>query len=393
MALGMKSWLAVVGIGLALVAISTLPPSGIDAPRRERTPERARYDEIGSEMRRAHDVLLARRWADSLSALAIRTAEDGLALVLPTSVQSQPAALRWRTRVRSAHDALESRDPQLIVGVFWQPIRFGAVPDTPTDMTSRLTIVGTRDGVPYCLQVLTYIGNGNGFDVRWLGSAPPGDAVGACRAYAEHGLPGPQIQSWLKAGGIGFATRDSNRSTIDRLAANGPEARRLGLQWSSDAPMFGRRRHVLFDANAQVQGCLAGEAEACTRAVTDPELIGPESGNRAYTVDHSSVVGLGFYDVQAPFRLANATLLADLEREFGPAAFDRFWTSDQSVPAAFQSAFGMDMGEWLVTWVEPRIGLYRAGPGVPLGALPLSFVTFMALGAVATLAQHRRRVS
>jgi len=401
MARGMKAWLGAVGIGLALVAASTLPPSATDVPEHPKTPERVRYEQIRAGMQRAHDVLRAERWTDSLSGLAVETAVGGLASGLPAEARLAPDAVaEWKARLRAESAAIEPRDPRVIVGVYVQPLSLGAVPDTPTgSLLNRVTIVGTRNGEPYCLQVLPFM-RPDRLDERSLRRSTPDGAVGACRLYAEHGLPSARIQSWLKAGGIRFAAHPSGWAPIvhppqtraDAEASGRSALDVAGLGWSSDAPMFGLRSSRLFEAGAQVQGCLGGRARACERAVTDPELLRPTLGDQAYVVAHSSVVGTGTYELDRPFDFMNGTLLADLERDFGAEAFDGFWKSDQAVPEAFEAAFGTDMGDWLVGWVKPKIGLYGAGPGVPLDALPLCLVTLMVFGGVAMLVQRRRAV-
>jgi hypothetical protein len=45
-------------------------------------------------------------------------------------------------------------------------------------------------------------------------------------------------------------------------------------------------------------------------------------------------------------------MFTDLEREFGEERFRQFWTSDQDVVAAFQSAFRVSPGVWVQAWAS-----------------------------------------
>lgn len=89
---------------------------------------------------------------------------------------------------------------------------------------------------------------------------------------------------------------------------------------------------------------------------------------------------------------AEAHLFADLEREFGTEAFARFWTSDAAVPLAFESAFGIDAGTWMLRWTKEEVGTHQAGPGLRAGTSLLALLTLMALAATVSFMATRRRV-
>jgi hypothetical protein len=87
-------------------------------------------------------------------------------------------------------------------------------------------------------------------------------------------------------------------------------------------------------------------------------------------------------------------LLADLEADFGPEAFGRFWRSDAPVEMAFRDAFGIDVGPWVLSWVDRIYGTVPAGPRLagstttwPLG------LTLALFAAIAILFSRRRRVA
>ncbi len=81
-------------------------------------------------------------------------------------------------------------------------------------------------------------------------------------------------------------------------------------------------------------------------------------------------------------------LLADLEAEFGADAFLRFWSSGDAVEDAFESAFGVTVGEWMTVWVDSVSGTLDPGPGLPRSA---SSGTMLALGLLAGIALLRNR--
>ena len=85
---------------------------------------------------------------------------------------------------------------------------------------------------------------------------------------------------------------------------------------------------------------------------------------------------------KGPFRFEGRYLLADLEREFGPEAFTRFWTSDADVPVAFEQAFGMPLETWIMGWVESTAFTRTPGPGMPFSAKLGGLLTLMLFAAI-----------
>ena len=373
MATGMKHWLGLVAGGFAIVAVATLPPSTTEIYRTTSLPEQRRYDAVRTEVRRAHGVLRETRWSDSLSALAVRTAVDGLAFGFPESDRLTTEGVEeWKALLSAQVEAIEPRDGQMVVGFFAQPVVHGTIPDVPTpSVYGRHTFVGVRDGTPYCLQVNAL------FRIRDV-DLRSGASLGlaGCRLYAKYGAAGPRIQDWLDAGALGFALRSGD----DRPFA----------EFELDVPIFGLSRGI-YASTLELQRCLSGDTGACVRVVTDPEIIFARGGDVAYLVANSPVSNLDGFS-RSPFEYQDDYLLADLEAELGAEAFARFWTSDASVPQAFEAAFGVEMGAWVLTWVESEIGLYQAGPTTRAGAFWLSVLTLMVLASIASGTAMRRRV-
>jgi len=376
----MKRWLAVVTGSMGLVALWALPPSRLELPPTQKLPARLRHEAIEAELRRAHAALRALRWSDSLPSLAIRAAVDGVALGPPRAESLEAEVQAWEEAQRATLAALRPRDPDMVLGVFWQPADEATISGVPIGVrTRRVTFVGEHDGTPYCIHAVPYLTEpGARALLRHIVD------LDACRLYAKYGAPGERIQEWLDASSLGFA-----RVAVPTFAA---DYARLQPAPRGTMRLFGLSRPLYADQNLAVQACLAGRPAACERAVTDPQLISPQFGDEAWVVANSPASSFGGGASHPPFGYLDDGLLYELEARFGAEAFARFWTSTESVPEAFEAAFGEPLGEWVLRWIEGHVGLYRAGPSLPWSSLWLSALALTALAGVATAAGVRRRV-
>jgi len=376
----MKSWLAIVLAGAAALAVTGLPPERFELTPPETTPERERYEALRTELRVAETNLQMRRWSEWLSAAAVAAEPGSIAFGPPLSSEVTPEGIaEGEGSYRSAVEQLRPRQAEVRLGWFWEPLARGPARDNGL-RNGSMTFAGVRDGVPYCFVVVSYLEAQNA-DLR---AAFEQDGLGACRLYAQYGVPGAAIAEWLEAGGWGFGSRVGSH----------PDFLQLRSHVAADMPMFGTLRHPLASASLAVQGCLAGNPDACVRAVTDATLIARARPEEALVVADSP---LSHYSesagtLQPPFGYLDDTLLADAESEFGSEAFARFWSSDEPVAAAFATAFGVDMGSWLVDWVDPQLGVYRAGPSVAGTDGLLVMLALTVLAAMATRVAMRRRV-
>ena len=347
MAFGMKGWLALVVGSCAAVAASLLPPERIELEGDEKLPEQIRHDAVLSELRQAHMTLQLTRWSDSLSALLGSEALTG--------------------------------DHPLRVGAFWQPVLHGAMPDVPLGIPilANLTFADLGADQAYCFTVHTHPGTA-AFE-----GIPVADLPSPCQILDRFGVPGARIGEWLDRGAWEFAV---SREPI-------PDHLQLRDRSYADLPLFGTRRHPFATRDATTGGCLAGDPVDCSLSVTDPVYIGENGAELRRAMDASPVsyADLDWAD-ESPFGYLDDTLFADLERQFGAEAFARFWSSDQEVPAAFRNAFGVDLGEWVLGWVDQQLGVSRAGPSLPLGDLLLSIGTLSLFAAIASGAAISRRV-
>jgi len=441
MAFTMKHWLTVTLACMALVAAWRLPLATRDpaAPARVQAPEVIRQTELSGDVRRTHRVLQQVRWIDSLAPLVVGTATDGLAVTLPLSAGEVAAAARvlaaddeagdaqmpsagdappppvrnadvdalwgrFHDAVRRHEDAIRPRHPNMVVGYVYQPVTHGLTAGAPYDPRERReTYVGTHEGRGYCLQVAAMdvgqvvpammaevgrasdgairdgegaIRDGEGADER-----ADGRLLGPCRFYASHGLAGPRIQAWLEAGAIELAARPADGAAA---LAGMPDGQRgaFGLRLGLVRPVA-------------VERCLAGYVEACTRMFLAPgtvERLGTReairAANRPGMLDLQGAM-LNMPGAWSPLRDMRG-LLSDVEAEFGPDAFGRFWTSDLDVREAFEAAFQVDLTEWLMSWVDRSLGIEPSGPAVPRSA---ALGGLLAIGLLAAIATRRHRRS
>ena len=190
--------------------------------------------------------------------------------------------------------------------------------------------------------------------------------LGPCAYYRAFGMPGRLVDVWLRDRGWAFAHDGSwlrPAPTIDLTPNRGPG--------------FGTGQGVSFLWEMRIDGarCGLGETDSCTRALIDRP---PSEGSTwygytpptfwNYNVLYQSYSALGrgrdaYYrrvlGRREPF------LLADMVRILGRERFARFWTSNESVPAAFERAAGEPIGRWTSRWVVDQYGSTAGrGPGV-----------------------------
>jgi hypothetical protein len=206
------------------------------------------------------------------------------------------------------------------------------------------------------------------------------DLLGPCAYYRAFGMPGRQIDAWLRIHGWSFAGRGSWTRAAPSLAAVrgywvqgaplidlGASARRLGEQ----------RQEFTTERTA----CGIGDAGACDTAIATPtfgDRITLMNGNlmvRPYA-DLGRARESYWYYGNRPFGRAQPYFLADVVREEGREKFSRFWTSDDAVPVAFEKATGESLGEWTSRWLLEQYGPLLHRPGVSASTAIVGVVLF-----------------
>jgi len=396
MAFRMRHWIEVVAVGCALVAIGQLPPEAPGAVVRPApTALAGRRHQLGMDVERTRALLQRLRWADSLPPLLASGATGGVDVGGPPEL-ADSTLMGIRDRVEVERGELGVIDPDMLFGYYIQFPDQGAPSAGGVPPLGAGNMAGTVDGRPYCITVTRISRNllATGIYARHPQITPyaPGSRtglLGACGPFVQFGLPGSHVAAWLKNGGIAFAY------------GGDPASSALPDLWlpRSTVPAFARTEMRTIPGPAlHLDACLAGRDSACLEiALRGAQDVGSPGASSSDSVARFVANRSPFYLLRAgrqtsSFGEPGLYLLADLEREFGPAAFRRFWTSNQDVPTAFRNAFGLDMGHWLVRWTADHVYHYRAGPSLPRSAVAGSILLVLLCGGIAGAWATRRSV-
>jgi hypothetical protein len=382
----MKVWTGLAALGLLTVAAWMMPPSAtVRRAAALMEPEEELARDLRREVRRSHDILQRTRWADSLTSLALATAVDGVAIGgAPGSLQAGTLdSVRVRIQDEMAMARLEQ--PRAVVGFFVQPRDHAGLDGVPRDSRSASEIyMGDSDGTAFCLRVLVTrasVSPHNG-EIRryyWTEDESFSNILGACRVVAQYGLPGPSVRRWLERGALGFADEP----------AYSP-ARPAGWLGTPRNWPFGRSVPS-WTRDLEMDRCLAGMPDACETVMLDPlARQGEVEADVLHVIEQSPVSGIGRVVFRSPFGSADDYLLGDVAAEFGAERFEAFWPSDEDVPEAFEAAFGISLGEWVVSWSDTHFARTAAGPAVS-NAAASGTILLMTLCALFAGAWARRR--
>lgn len=389
MATGMKVWTGLAVLGFLAVAAWMMPPSAtVRRAAGEMAPEEELARDLRREVRRSHDILQRTRWADSLTSLALATAVDDVAVGgAPRSLQAGTVdSVRVRIEDEMAMAGLEQ--PKAVVGFFVQPRDHAALERVRRDTRSASEIyMGESDGTAYCLRVLVTgasVSPHNG-EIRryyWTENESFSNILGGCRVVAQYGLPGPSVRQWLERGALGFADEP----------AYGP-ARTAGWLGTPRHWPFGRSVPS-WTRDLEMDRCLAGVPASCETVVLDPLIRqGEVEADVLHVIEHSPVSGIGRVVFRSPFGSADDYLLGDVAAEFGPERFEAFWTSEEDVPEAFEAAFGITLGEWVVAWSDTHFARTAAGPAISSTAASGTIILMTFCALFAGVWARRRRVA
>lgn len=396
MAFSMKHWIGLTAVGLLLVSIWKLPPSALErVDRRFTLPEVTRAETLEGDVRRTHEALMHLRWSQSLSTVTVETAVNGLAIGFPENTEVASANRHvnisderkeiLRGQVEAELASLQPR-ADVTFGYHFQLADFGAVEGVRYLVRGTTIYLGEEDGQAYCVRVYadSWLINGDlNRDVMPF-TGDKTNAAGACRPYLKYGMPGVYVGEWMVDGASDFALEPA--PPADPGFAEYRPIRRtfFGLAHYG----FGFRNQ-----SVEVDRCMAGIAEGCMRAVTDWKTVTVGSTRRSREVapDITRLTGLNSWF--SPWGNFDDYLLADLEHEFGPERFQRFWSSELPVSEAFESAFDMGMGEWLVTWVEANMDISPPGPKLSKSAALGGMLALSLFAALAGAWSRRRRLN
>jgi hypothetical protein len=207
----------------------------------------------------------------------------------------------------------------------------------------------------------------------------PTNVLGPCRFYAAYGLPGSRISEWLASGGAGFTMTPAGIEEVQLF-----ERRRfLGL------------RSSFLALPSAAEACLAGRKESCTAVVMPRQTSSGLTKGALITRDRYPERIHSFdRDPRLSRRYTRdaATLVADIEADFGTERFQAFWSSEQPMDAAFAAAFGLPLGDWVHDWLSARYQPDKLGPGLSWETLLYSLALISFCVSILFAAARRRQV-
>lgn len=389
MALGMKQWLGLVGAGVALVALCTLPPSALEVPtRRPPPPEQQRLDALRRNVVAANNTLQRVRWADAVIPATLAGPGPVVFDFPEGAVPEQVERVRDRT-LAELDDVTPGRSG-VALGLFLLDYRDGRYPGAPTGaQLDAHFFLGERDGRPYCVTVRPAWRMNRAQQIHLPGLPSDDSYLGVCGLVREYGLPGPAVQAWLAEGGTALAAspRPSGGSVLFYRAVTDAASVRRGP--------LGQRNLALGDLLTRVDydRCFAGVAEGCAEMFLHPEL--GYSAPRGFPSARGARPHWPASAVQrrSLFEPADYHVVADLAEEFGRERFAEWWTAEGDVAAAFETSFGVDVGTWYLRRVSRFVTISRPGPGVSEAGLMGGLLLLALSSMVAGLWSRRRRVA
>ena len=407
MALSLRRWLAIaaIGFGIAVVVIlRDIEPRTEFVSRQsieERRVSRARHRvAIASERFRILDLV------DSVRRVLGPTTSS-----LPRVVISQGIDERIRRGANQiVADLAARRDGQIVVPL-----------DIVFVMDSATTIRGApRLGVRSAMSLDHVLPRPNTDDrclvlartrpltgdprtvarrfVNLVGEPVKERFLGPCAYYARFGAPGPHIATWLREREWGPGVR----SVWDK------PARRWTWGWATygmSADRIAQERAMYLRIRTTPAGimCVAGEVSECERELVARPSSAINGQNRVSLwstgiVSSRDDIAVPYYewwweDRMSPLGPSDWTLLSEMVRTLGPERFQRFWTSNQPIEAAFRSASGTEIGVWTRDWAQRMYGAQVRGPQLAAtsAAGGVAFIGFAIFFAAFTA--RRRQVS
>lgn len=392
MASGLIRWVGTAVLLCGGLAAALLPPTGewlvdLGGTPRERTPEKLREVRLSVEVAEATELLARRHWiAGFREVLERESFEDPAFVALGDRADSPPEAREeWRRRVRRETDRLPAERDGTGLAVFfldsWHDLPGGYRHYRRTG-TEYYLLEAPRG--PVCVAAVFRPRWALASDEEWRRGAVRG-VLGPCALLATHGLPGPGVNRWLEEGGYVFmdvaTPSGEGAGTVERRR----EAFGIHNFYSRQIPFTGQR-------------CLAGRLEACREWITAPGEISSLLLRRSFTRDRVLAARTEMISRQAGYgtrglvSVPETHLMADLEAEFGPDRFRRFWRSSRPMPEAFDEAFGEAPERWMRRWAVARYGKESSGPRLGMMTAVLSILTLGATFLVGAWVAERRTV-
>lgn len=376
MALSLK-WVGAIMLTLILITLLILSID-FDRARFDQTPEfNAWVSTRRQTVQALADYVQAQR---AVEARRLAASPDGPVIVLPAGLSDSARAAVLSIAQQELRGLPERRTDTRVILL---------ERDTTYFTSARFEMYTNAGPNPYCLatypvprlthQLQRGVFARSSLDWTNVGGPHVTNVLGPCAFWAKYGPPGPQISRWLRAGGYRYA--DGKAEWLQPHRAQYAEAR--------GARGYSVMRLVYGDwTTGFARRCRAGDAESCLDTFLRPQVRGEWDDVLGGLADYTR----GDWPYRS-FGFGDAALLAHIERAFGAQRFEQFWRSNEDVPAAFRSAFGVEPGWWLAGWAVEHYGRAAVGPGINLVTVALSLMTLVALAGLAAYAGGRRTVA
>lgn len=221
--------------------------------------------------------------------------------------------------------------------------------------------------------------------------------LGPCLFYGAFGLPGAQVNRWLRDRGWAFIGQGS---WSERVTPMDLHARMVEEQWIPFKAMIGTETTIPFISEMNIDGlhCAEGAAGSCDQMLLAkrPQGQGPAvfNGNVLYRsyppLGRSEDYGYVYY--RRGFGRREPFLLNDMVRTLGRDRFARFWTSGDPVPSAFATAAGEPLSAWTTRWMTEQYGAVPPrGAGVSPSGAGASILLIVLAVLVALRVSSRRQ--
>ena len=389
MALTMTRWLAVAGGTCALIATASISSDPARSAATESSLEQVRLNDL-----RGRVALAAERW----HALARR---DSLIARLPArNVSSTAPLLAIDPRLSGPHRSLIERAVRrqwnsLGIDSARIPVAIAVVIDTAPSADG---LGRGRGQIAYDYQLPVRAGAGAGercVVIATIQSAQSARAdehrelaeqlatqragsslLGPCAFLARFGLPGTEIDAWLRSRSWDLAAHP-HWWTIP-IADSVP----VGERWKA-ANDDGASIGGLFWLSPDALGCTAGKVDRCDDAL--PAAVAGDSlpfggliiTNRARDPHWGTFSG---------------RYISDLVTALGPDEFERFWRSDRAPDAALRAVAAIGLDTWTSQWARGLLGEQRVGPRLSLAELIIGLTVAGVCLLLSASAWGRRQV-
>lgn len=405
MAFGLNRWISYVALCLIIAAAWALPPRryGRNYSPSERTPEREQAVRLREELGQLdrHYQRLLRR--DSLVSMVRTARQDGQSYIFGASGEYPTDSLRTLEEAFAREvERVVGGTPKVTVGLYLFRPREWSHEGLKEDGRGIALYyygyeefyAGSVDGASYCLQALPVRGWFSSVYRNLQPALPEVEAMagannmlGPCVFHLRYGHPSDAVFKWLREGGYRLAQEQVSYEARRQLE----DYREM---WDFKR-VFGIRVGYRFSIDAEA--CLAGDADACERSIFD--IADPRSDGRDFYASRFGIpasqvdMPVSYYDYRYFWEVYGGfdrAFLADVETEFGPDLFQRFWTSEEELAEAFQSAFGVPLGDWVMKWARERLGKIETTPALPLRASSLSILIMGLFAALVGVVSQRR---